>query len=154
MERLRLAGGTLLLLLGAATAWEARAAELLHAPEAIRACLCLDQAVTARSAELYQESQSLEEQKKALAALESRADEARGQSDSTDMAQRAELGRLLDERDAAISRFAAETTPQYNATVEAYNRAAEAFNRGCGGKAYDWSVLPDVQSNLTCEPAK
>jgi septal ring factor EnvC (AmiA/AmiB activator) len=154
MGNLRLAGGTVLLLLAAAATREVGAAEIMHTPEAIRACLCLDQAVTALSDELYQETETHEEQRKALAALEARADAARQRADPADMAQREALGRLLDEREAAVRRFAAETTPHFNTVTESYNRAADAFNRTCGGKAYDWSVLPDVQSSLSCEPAK
>jgi hypothetical protein len=142
------------LMLVVATAGHQTAAETLHAPEAIRACLCLDQAVTALSAKLYDETATYETAKKSLAALEKRADEARRQANPSDLAQRESLGRLLDERDAAIRHFASDTTPQYNAAVDAYNKAAQAFNQACGGKSYDWSVLPEVQRNLVCDRPK
>jgi len=138
------------LLLASAAVPQAGAVEVLHAPDAIRACLCLDQAVTTLSAELNQESEAYDNQRKALATLESRANSARQQMDPANEAQRQALGRLLDERDAAAERFAAETTPHYNAIVGRYNDAADAFNRECGNKAYDWSVLQQVQSTLSC----
>ena len=59
-----------------ATATQAGAVER-HAPDAIRDCLCLDQAVTALSAELDPASESDAAQRQALAAPESRADTAR-----------------------------------------------------------------------------
>jgi hypothetical protein len=154
MHTLRCLSGTALLLLASAAARPTAAAEVLHTPDAIRACLCLDQAVTAASDALYQETETYDAAKTALAELERRADAARQNADPTDAAQRDALGRLLDERDAAVTRFAAAATPQFNAAVERYNEAARAFNRGCGDKAYDWSVLPDVQRTLACEPAK
>lgn len=151
MGKLAASGGMVCLLLASAVP-QARAFELLHDPDAIRACLCLDQAVTTLSDELNQEDKSYDEQRKALAALESRADAARQQIDPANQAQRAALGQLLDERDAAVQRFAMETTPHHNAIVARYNDAAEAFNRTCGDKTYDWSVLQRVQSALSCPP--
>ena len=153
MQNARTTGGAALLLLAMAAAPQS-GAETLHAPEAIRACLCLDQAVTTLSAQLYQATAAYETAKKSLAALERSADAARQDAGPNDLAARARLARLLDERDAAIRRFAAETTPDYNATVEAYNRAALAFNHSCDGKAYDWSVLPEVQRTLVCDESK
>lgn len=147
---LRLAGGVALAVMAFAMASRGDAAEILHAPDAIRACLCRDQAVTALSDTLNRESEAYEQRRRELAELDSRAATARQQLDPADAGQREALGRLLDERDAAQRDFASETTPHYNATVALYNEAADAFNRDCGGKAYDWDVLPQVQSTLSC----
>lgn len=132
----------------------AGAGEIMHTPEEIRACLCLDQAVTAASAALYEETVNFEAERKSLAELQARADEAQQHTDPADMAQRDKLGELLDQRDAAIRHFAAVATPQFNSVTDGYNRAADAFNHTCGGKAYDWSILPDIQKNLTCDTPK
>lgn len=150
MGKVRMAGGPALLLLASAAMQHANATEVLHAPDAVRVCLCLDQAVTARSAELNQESNSYDAQRKALAALESRAKTARQQLDPANEGQRQAFARLLTERDAAVQRFAGVATPHYNAVVGRYNDAAEAFGRQCGGKSYDWDVLQQVQSTLSC----
>jgi len=107
--------------------------------------------VTTLSAALYEAEQDRDAQKSALDALEARAAAARRGTDPADLPQREALGKLLAERDAAVRRFAAETTPRYNAAVARYNDAAAAFNHACGGKAYDWSVLPDVQAHLACD---
>lgn len=154
MSRVRMAGGSALLLVASAAAQHANAVEVLHAPDAVRACLCLDQAVTARSAELNQENETYDAQRKALATLESQAQTARRRLDPANEAERHAFAQLLDERDAAVQRFAAVTTPHYNAVVGRYNEAAEAFGRQCGGKSYDWDVIQQVQSTLSCPPVE
>ena len=146
---LRLVSGAVMLLLAPAVP-QAAAVEILHTPDAIRVCLCLDQAVTSRSAELNQESDKYDGEEKALAELKTQAETTRQHLDAANMAQRDTLARMLEQRDAAARRFATETTPHYNAIVDLYNEAAGAFNRACGDKAYDWSVLPQVQSALSC----
>ena len=83
-----------------------------------------------------------------MAELKTQAETTRQHLDAADMAQRDALARLLEQRDAAARRFATETTPHYNATVDLYNAAASAFNRTCGDKAYDWSVLSQVQKRI------
>lgn len=143
-----MAGGAVLLLTWAMVP-QARAVELSD-PAAIRACLCLDQAVTSLSATLAEAKESYDARRKALADLESRATAARQRIDPADPAQRDELVRLLDARDAARSRFADETAPQYNTIVARYNQAAEAFNQQCDDKTYDWSIMQQVQSSLSC----
>jgi hypothetical protein len=148
-----MARGFAFLLLASAAVPRAGAAEVLHEPDAIRACLCLDRSVTTLSDRLDQESRAYDDQKKALAALEDRAAGARRQIDPADKAQRDALVRLLDERDAAVRHFAEVSTPQYNDIVGRYGAAAEAFNRACGDKSYDWAVLQQVQDGLTCPPA-
>ena len=154
MATLRTLAAAALLLVASAGARVAGAGEVMHTPEEIRACLCLDQAVTAASAALYEETVNFETERKALAELQTRADAAQQDTNPTDMAQRDKLGEFLDQRDAAIRHFAAVATPQFNAVTESYNRAADAFNHTCGGKAYDWSILPDIQNNLTCDRPK
>jgi murein L,D-transpeptidase YcbB/YkuD len=149
----RRAGGSAFLLLASAALQHAGAVEILHAPDAIRVCLCLDQAVTGRSDELNRESDAYDAEREALATLESQAAAARQQLDPANEAQRKAFGQLLTERDAAVQRFARKTTPHYNEVVGRYNEAAEAFSRECGGKAYDWDVLEQVQSTLSCPPA-
>jgi hypothetical protein len=142
--------GMVFLLLASAAVPRAGAVEVLHDGDAIRACLCLDRAVTTLSDQLDAESQAYDDQRKALAALEDRAAAARQQIDPANKAQREALVRLLDERDAAVRRFAEMATPHHNDIVARYGDAAEAFNHACGDKSYDWTVLQQVQDGLSC----
>jgi hypothetical protein len=153
MGHLTVVRGAMVLLVASIAVPRAGAAEVMHAPDEIRVCLCLDQAVTTLSDDLNREDQTYADQRTALADLESRAKTAREQIDPADPAQREALGRLLNERDAAVRRFAEETTPHHNAIVGRYNNAAEAFNHACGDKSYDWAVLPQVQATLSCPAA-
>ena len=77
MATLRTLAAAALLLLASAGARMAGAGEIMHTPAEIRACLCLDQAVTAASAALYEETVNFEAERKALAEIEARADEGR-----------------------------------------------------------------------------
>ena len=51
---------------------------------------------------------------------------------------------------AVVAEARTAETRTFRAVVDLYNESAGAFNRACGDKAYDWSVLPQVQSALSC----
>jgi hypothetical protein len=129
----------------------ATAEEVLHAPDAVRACLCRDQNVASLARSVAEDRHSYEAAEGDFTALSGQADAARQKLDPADAAGRAALGGLLDRRDAARDRVAQAAAP-LNAAVERYNAAVAGFNGDCAGKAYDPAVLADVRPNLACPP--
>ncbi|HUZ75503.1 MAG TPA: hypothetical protein VMU87_21165 [Stellaceae bacterium] len=138
-------------LLAAAMASQAGAQEVLHAPDAVRACLCRDQAMHELGASLSTERQNFEAQENAVKALDEQASAAKAKLDPADLAAREAYAELLQRRDAA-HRHLAESTPQYNAAVRRYNAAVIAYKDGCAGKSYDADTLAKVRASLSCPP--
>ncbi len=147
----RTAGG--MLLLAAVLAPHASAQQIIHAPDEVRACLCLEQTVSGLSAAVQDARQAYDERQKEVQSLAQRTEEARQKLDMASLSEREALAQLLDAQLAANDRFAADVVPHYNDTVRRYDDAATAFNRDCAGKAYDPEVLPQVRSSLSCPPA-
>ena len=125
------------------------AQEVLQSPDAIRACLCQEQAVASLSAALRQDSESYDARQNELRALDERIETARRQDDPTDFAARGQLGQLLDQRDAARNRLA-EATPRHSEIASRYNGVAAGFNQQCAGKAYNAEVMASVRATLAC----
>lgn len=146
----RTAGGALLL--AAALAPQASAQEILHAPDAIRACICREQAVSALAAAVQEAKETYDERQKELQSLARQVDEARRRLDVASLAEREAFTHLLDERDVANDHFAAEVVPHYNDLVRRYDATVAVFNRDCAGKAYDPEVLAQVRASLACPP--
>ncbi|HZT50793.1 MAG TPA: hypothetical protein VFA22_02610 [Stellaceae bacterium] len=126
--------------------------QVLHDPDAIRACLCRHQAVTSLQTAMDNAKRTYDARQQELQALDRQIAEARQHLDVASLAERDSYARLLDQRDAASDRLAADTVPGYNALVSRYQAQAAAFNSDCAGKAYDPQLLPQIQSTLSCPP--
>jgi hypothetical protein len=146
----RTAGGALLL--AAALAPHASAQEILHAPDAIRACICREQTVAALAAALRQARATYDARQQELQSLGQELDAARQRLDAASLAEREAFAHLLDERDAASGHFAGDEVPRYNGLVRRYDATVAVFNRECAGKAYDPEILPQVRASLACPP--
>jgi hypothetical protein len=145
-----LAGGVAFMLLGLGSAGPASAQEVLHAPDAIRSCLCQEQSVSALAAQVLQQNGVYEERRKSLEALNEQVRTQRPQVNVNDPQAVDAFKRLLDQRDQAADAFAGPVTHGYADEVAHYNQTVAAFNSQCGGKAYDPEVLAQVRSNLSC----
>lgn len=143
-------GGALMIALAVAPV--THATEVLHAPDAVRACLCRNQSVTELKAALDSEQQQYSEQKQALDKLEQQASAAKQNLNDESYTSRQALAQLLNERDAARDRFAQSVTPRYNQAVTRYNAAVQSFNDDCAGKAYDPATVAKVRPSLACPP--
>lgn len=134
--------------LAAATA--ASAQEVLHAPDAIRSCLCREQSVSALANDVLQQNKLYEEKRKALETLDNDVRSRRAQVNVANQGEVDAFRQLLERRDQASAEFAGPVTRNYSDTVARYNDAVAAFNNACAGKAYDPDVLAQVRSNLSC----
>ncbi len=139
-------------LIAAAMAPQAGAQEVLHAPEAVRACLCRDQAMNELGAALGTARQHFAAEQNAVKALDAQANAAKAKLDPADLAAREAYANLLQQRDAARQHFAAASIPQYNVAVKRYNAAVIAYKSDCAGKSYDADTLAKVRMSLACPP--
>jgi uncharacterized protein YukE len=135
--------------LAAAPLAPAGAQEVLHAPDAIRSCLCQEQAVSTLSDEVLQRNRAYEEQRKMVEDLDNKVRTQRPEVNVSNAADVDAFRQLLDQRDKAADTFAGDTTRNYSDAVGRYNQAVNSFNNGCAGKAYDPEVLAEVRK-LTC----
>jgi Skp family chaperone for outer membrane proteins len=137
-------------LLAAVLGPQAGAQEVLHAPDAIRACLCQHQTMDAYAADLSAARQSYQSETDAVQALDAQVQAAKAKLDPADLAAREAYAALLQRRDAAASRLAADATPTYNAAVQRYNAAVLSYKDDCAGKSYDADTLAKVRTALSC----
>lgn len=130
---------------------QAAAEEVLHDPDAIRACLCRERLVATLARDLADDRNAYDAAEQQLKSATADADAARQKLDPNDAGAREAYGRLLDQRDAAQDHAAAAAAPLSD-TVARYNAAVAALNSNCGGKAYDPAVLQQVRGSLDCPP--
>ncbi|HEY0526200.1 MAG TPA: hypothetical protein VGD08_22595 [Stellaceae bacterium] len=138
--------------LAALTAVEAPAAAqvMLHAPQEISNCLCLERSVANLANDVLARNRIYEERRRQLDQLESDLAAKRSSINVNDPAQVEQFRQLLDKRNEAVDRFAHETTPDYSSSVEQYNRKVADYNAMCSGKSYDPDVLATVKPSLSC----
>ncbi|HZS82508.1 MAG TPA: hypothetical protein VFA50_06535 [Stellaceae bacterium] len=149
--RTRLAAGLAAALAMVLAARGAAAQEdVLHSPEAIRSCLCMQEAITRQSTALGARQRSYDEKRRQLDALDAEVAAARPRVDIKSPASIDAFKQLLARRDAAAQTLAAEATPQYQALVERYNTRVADFNQNCASKSYDAAVLGQVRQSLAC----
>lgn len=123
----------------------------MHAPDAIRACICREQTMAALARLVAEKRDAYDAAQQQFQSLSSDAETARQHLNPDDAAQRDALGRLLGQRDASQDRLAA-AAPPLNDAVGRYNAIVAAYNGNCSGKAYDPTVLQEVRSNPSCPP--
>jgi len=123
---------------------------VLHSPQDIAACLCLEQAELNLRGEMDRQQTSYDGAKSEFYQLDSAAQAQRGQVNTNDSNSITAYRQLLERRDAAEYRFKVEATPAYSAAVGRYNQAVQTYNTNCGDKAYDTEALAQVQKTLYC----
>jgi hypothetical protein len=138
--------------LTAMTAAETPAAAqiVLHTPQEISNCLCLERSVANLANDVLARNRIYEERRRQLDQLEADLAAKRSSMNVNDATQVEQFRQLLDRRNQAVDQFARETTPDYSSSVEQYNRKVADYNTMCSGKAYDPDVLASVRPSLTC----
>lgn len=123
-------------------------------PEAadVASCLCLQQAVSALSAEMNAKNQALDTVTRQLADLDSQLARDRSAINVNNPDAVARYKALLERRDAAyrqsigpVHAEAAQSTARYNARVNEYNAH-------CANRPFSSAIVAQVQINLVCPP--
>ena len=122
----------------------ALAQSVLKAPDAIRGCLCAEQAVEELAVEVRQRGEFLATRRNELASLDAQEKVAAG----------GEQARLARERSETAKIIAAVLAPLYADSRTRYASASENFARNCARKTYDPVVLARVRVGLVCVGAR
>jgi cob(I)alamin adenosyltransferase len=127
---------------------------VVPAPETaeISACLCLQQAVAVRSAEMKQKNQALDAITHQLADLDAQLAQARANLNINNPDAVARYKALLERRDDAYRQSigpvhddAAQATARYNARVNEYNAR-------CANRPFNSALVAEMQAHLSCPP--
>ncbi len=118
----------------------------------IRACLCLQQAVSALSAEMNAKRQALDTVTRQLSDLNSQLARDKTTINVNNPDAVARYKALLERRDAAyrqsigpVHAEAADATARYNARVNEYNAR-------CANRPFNSAIVAQMQVNLVCPP--
>ncbi len=125
-------------------------AQVVRAPDEIRACLCQEQAVSSLNGDVQAQSRAYELQREAFEALDKAVQSGRPQVNVNNPADVDAFKRLLGKRDAAADALAGPVTKTYADAVQRYNQAVANYNASCAGKAFDPDTLAAVKKNLSC----
>ena len=126
------------------------AQEVIKDADAVRACLCQEQTLSALLDTLHERQQNYDNSQKALAQLNSDLDARRASMNVYNDADVQAYKALLQRRDDVATAFASDATPSYNAAIERYNQALAGYQGNCAGKSYDPTVYNMVKPTLAC----
>jgi TolA-binding protein len=120
----------------------------------ISACLCLQQGMAIRSAEMNQRTQALDAITHQLADLDGQLAEARANLNINNPDAVARYKALLERRDEAYRQSigpvhddAAQATARYNARVNEYNAR-------CANRPFNSALVAELQAHLACPPVQ
>jgi hypothetical protein len=125
-------------------------AQVVRAPDEIRACLCKEQSVSSLNADVQSQSRAYESQRESFEALDKAVQSGRPRVNVNNPADVDAFKRLLEKRDAAADALAGPTTKSYADAVQRYNQAVADYNDTCAGKAFDPDTLAAVKKTLAC----
>ena len=123
---------------------------VLHSPQAIAACLCLDDGVGQARTEMQRARDAYEAARARVEQLTQQTVQERARVNSDDPVSVDSYKDLLARRDAAERDFANKATPTYAAAIARYNDAVGSYNARCEGKSFDADILASVRQSLVC----
>jgi hypothetical protein len=125
-------------------------AQVVRAPDEIRACLCKEQALQSLNADVQAQSRTYQEKRQSFEALDRQVQSSRPKVNVNDPAAVDAFKHLLDQRDQASDSLAGPVTRNYSAAVQRYNQAVADYNASCAGKAFDQDQLAQLKRTLSC----
>ena len=118
----------------------------------ITACLCLQRAVSALSAEMNAKKQALDAVTQQLSDLDSQLARERSAINVNNPDSVARYKALLERRDAA---YRQSIGPVYAQAVDAtarYNARVSEYNARCANRPFNSAIVAQMQVNLVCPP--
>jgi hypothetical protein len=131
----------LLALPGIAVAQQSDPDSVLTDPKAIAFCLCLEQSVAAKAADMRSLGAVYSDETRQLAAMNAELDRKRPLVDVQNQAQIDAFKVLLEQRDAALDKYQWSTLPKYQASVARYNEKVDLVLKRCSGHPLDQAAL-------------
>lgn len=123
-------------------------------PEAaeITACLCLQQAVAAFSADMNAKKQALDTVTRQLADLDSQLARERSTLDVNNPDAVARYKALLQRRDAAYRQSIGPVHADATQATARYNARVSEYNARCANRPFNSAIVAQMQVNLVCPP--
>jgi multidrug resistance efflux pump len=125
-------------------------------PEAaeITACLCLQQAVSAFSADMNAKKQALDTVTRQLADLDSQLAHERSALNVNNPDAVARYKALLERRDAAYRQSIGPVHADATQATARYNGAVGEYNARCANRPFNSAIVAQMQVNLVCPPLR
>ena len=120
-------------------------------PAEITACLCLQQAVAALSAEMNQRTQALDAVSRQLSDLDAQLAQARANLNVNDPNAVARYKAVLEQRDAA---YRQSIGPAHADATARYNERVNEYNARCANRPFNSALVADIQAHLSCPPPR
>jgi hypothetical protein len=125
-------------------------------PEAaeINACLCLQQAVAAFSADMNAKNQAFDGVRRQLADLDAELARERPAVNVNNPDSVARYKALLERRDAAYRQSVGPVHADADQAVARYNARVNEYNARCSNRPFNSAVVAEMQSHLMCPPLR
>jgi multidrug resistance efflux pump len=118
----------------------------------IRGCLCLQQAVSALSAEMNAKKQTLDTVTRQLSDLDSQLARDRSTINVNNPDDVARYKALLERRDAAYRQSIGPAHAEAEQATARYNGLVNEYNSQCANRPFNSAIVAQMQVNLVCPP--
>ncbi len=118
----------------------------------IAACLCLQRAVAALSAEMNAKKQALDAVTRQLSDLDSQLAHDRSTINVNNPDDVARYKALLERRDAAYRQSIGPVHAQTADATARYNARVSEYNGRCANRPFNSAIVAQMQVNLVCPP--
>jgi len=118
----------------------------------ITGCLCMQQAVSAFSADMNAKKQALDTVTQQLAELDSQLARERATLDVNNPDAVARYKALLERRDAAYRQSIGPVHADATQATTRYNARVSEYNARCANRPFNSAVVAQMQVNLMCPP--
>jgi hypothetical protein len=132
----------------------ARAQVLPPEPAEITACLCLQQATVALSADMNAKNQALDMASRQLADLDAQLARERSTLDVNNPDAVARYKALLERRDAAYRQSIGPVHADATQAVARYNANVNEYNARCANRPFNSALVAELQVRLMCPPLR
>jgi hypothetical protein len=122
-------------------------------PAEISACLCLQQTVAVRSAEMNQKNQMLDAVTHQLADLDAQLVQARANLDINNSDAVARYKALLERRDDAYRQSIGPVHADAAQATARYNERVNEYNARCANRPFNSALVAEIQAHLSCPPS-
>lgn len=118
--------------------------------EAVHNCLCLQQQMSSRNAEMELRAGILQEREGELERLGMEIQVKRAAMAPGDQMAIAELKSLIDRQQALRELMRRDIMPSYQDSVRGYNETSAEYNASCAGRRIYQPDIDKLQGNLQC----
>lgn len=121
-------------------------------PSEISACLCLQQAVAALSADMNSKKQALDGVTHQLADLDAQLARDRAAVDINSPDSVARYKALLERRDSTYRQSIGQVHTEATQATARYNARVNEYNARCANRPFNSALVAEIQAHLMCPP--